>query len=323
VFSVLVITFISLLITKKITFPFIYCVPTGSDFSLGTILTSNPLSINKAEIQHLDPYQFKCSPPVQFMADPFIVEDKDLYYLFFEQVNRKMFSKGADIAVIKSKDLINWKHLGVILREPFHLSYPNVFKWNDKWYMIPETVAKHEVRLYESTEFPFKWKYITSIIDKMILDPTLFIVNGTLYVLGQSVEDRSLRLYFSDNLFSGWVEHSSSPIRFGENETQPAGKPGIINGEFTYFVQDHSKGYGTAVIAYQIEEISKTNFIDKRLKNNPVLSQFGNEWAECGMHHISWINTNYEKYFCVVDGVDRIKNKKWKFSIFNFPEFTI
>lgn len=44
-----------------------------------------------------------------------------------------------DIGVAISTDHgLTWKHLGTALDEPWHLSYPFVFRWQGEVYMMPE-----------------------------------------------------------------------------------------------------------------------------------------------------------------------------------------
>ncbi len=44
-----------------------------------------------------------------------------------------------DIGVAASEDRgLTWKHLGTALDEPWHLSYPFLFRWEGQVYMMPE-----------------------------------------------------------------------------------------------------------------------------------------------------------------------------------------
>lgn len=46
----------------------------------------------------------------------------------------------------------------IILEEPFHLSFPNVFCWRGGVWMLPETGNDHSLRLYRCVEFPYRWE---------------------------------------------------------------------------------------------------------------------------------------------------------------------
>ena len=142
------------------------------------------------------------------------------------------------------------------------------------------------------------------------------------YLLGYCSDDETLRLYQADDLLGEWTAHPSSPVRTGEhNDIRPGGRPELIDDQLIYFIQDHSEGYGTGLIAYQIELLTKTEFKDVRLENNPILYKFGMDWAENGMHHLSFVKMNEMNYFCVVDGVSVTHKKQWRFSFRNWQEF--
>jgi hypothetical protein len=71
-----------------------------------------------------------------FVADPFMVRDGSKWYMFFEVLNA-LTSKG-EVGLATSGDGVRWKYERIVLREPFHLSSPYVFKHEDGFYMIPE-----------------------------------------------------------------------------------------------------------------------------------------------------------------------------------------
>lgn len=313
--------FFCALLLKKITVPFYYHLKAGSNYTIGTLETDNPLFIIKDSIKIIDRNSLNLHPAPEYMADPFIVKENDYYYIFYEELSSKLNApKGADISVLKSKDLKKWENLGRVLDEPFHLSYPNVFKYINKWYMLPEAGASNELRLYESNNFPFDWKLKKILMkDLKIYDTTLIIKDGVFYLMG--VNEDKLRLFYSDNLFDNWKEHPKSPIREGyKNDVRPAGRPGIISDSLYYFIQDNTYGYGTGVIAYRIDSISPSDFKDKRIENNPILFRFGKGWASNGIHQLSWVKTNKNSYFCVVDG-NQSHKMEWGFSWRNLPEF--
>ena len=58
--------------------------------------------------------------------------------LFFEVYNND--TKQGDLAVATSKNTWIWDYQKVIIDEPFHLSYPYVFKADDEYYLIPESL---------------------------------------------------------------------------------------------------------------------------------------------------------------------------------------
>src|SRR5579871_836262 len=77
--------------------------------------------------------------PARFVADPFMVKVDNLWHMFFEVLNNT--PNLGEIGHATSKDALNWQYQRIVLKEPFHLSYPYVFRWNDDFYMTPETLG--------------------------------------------------------------------------------------------------------------------------------------------------------------------------------------
>ena len=72
-----------------------------------------------------------------YVADPFLFFENDIWYMFFEVFNEN--TNQGDIALATSNDGFHWTYQQVVLDESFHLSYPYVFKWQNDYYMMPET----------------------------------------------------------------------------------------------------------------------------------------------------------------------------------------
>ena len=107
-------------------------------------------------------------------ADPLIYEYNEQVYLFAEMYDRKSF-KG-NIAVTQLTNNVKDIIFTPIIVEPYHMSFPMVFDWNDYIYMIPETSENHSINLYRATSFPYKWnlEYIfqtdEKYVDTIVLD---------------------------------------------------------------------------------------------------------------------------------------------------------
>lgn len=263
-------------------------------------------------------------PQPTIMADPFIVKEYGKYYIFYEELTGKHRNLGADIAVLESDDFINWRRQGIVLKEPFHLSFPNVFKWNGVWYMLPEASASKELRLYRSTQFPYKWDLCKVLMkDVQYADPMIMEKDGEWYLwLNLVGKEDSLRLYIADDLFGDWREHAQSPIRVKEQDTRPAGRVSKIDNEWYYFVQEHLGGYGTGTIVYKMLTLTQTEYEDERLECSPILHKFGEGWAKNGMHHLSFIEDEDGQYACVTDGLLGDRGWRWRIDMLNFPQFS-
>ena len=100
--------------------------------------------------------------PARFVADPFMVKVDGLWHMFFEVLNNQ--PNRGEIGRATSRDGLAWQYERIVLKEPFHLSYPYVFRWKDDFYMTPETLGANAVRLYRAVRFPDEWEYVKDMV---------------------------------------------------------------------------------------------------------------------------------------------------------------
>ena len=93
---------------------------------------------------------FGASPHTR--VDPFLFVQGDKFYIFYEIVNR---GGHGEIAALRTSDLKQFEDLGVVLRAPFHLSFPFVFQDRLSIYILPESEYGDELALYGFDAFPF------------------------------------------------------------------------------------------------------------------------------------------------------------------------
>ena len=96
-------------------------------------------------------------------ADPLLYQVNGKRYLFVEEYNRDIGRGHISVAEISNDNRLIYKSAIV---ENFHMSFPMVFQWNEKIYMIPETSEDRSIRIYIATKFPYEWKCIKRIQTK-------------------------------------------------------------------------------------------------------------------------------------------------------------
>jgi len=143
------------------------------------------------------------------VADPFLVRRDGRWYMFFEALDGA--TNRGEIAYATSEDGDTWTCHGIVLREDFHLSYPQVFEHRGTFYMIPETRQAGSIRLYAAQKFPFDWKLVSTLVEGDYADATVFFHDGTWRMFSQRGLDE-MRLFHSDSLESGWKEHPGNPF---------------------------------------------------------------------------------------------------------------
>ena len=88
-------------------------------------------------------------------ADPLLWEKNGKEVVFLERVDRKT-GRGC-IACADITDGV-WQTPTAVIEEPFHMSFPMCFEWENELYMIPETEMDQAVNLYHCIEFPYVWE---------------------------------------------------------------------------------------------------------------------------------------------------------------------
>jgi hypothetical protein len=224
----------------------------------------------------------------EFVADPFMISRNGIWYLFFETLRKD--TGAGEIGLAVSTDLVSWQYQRIVLREPFHLSYPYVFEWEGSYYMIPETLGAAEIRLYRSIDFPFEWRCVGSLIQGTHADPSIFRHGGEWWIFACDTPSthRSLRLYGAPDLKGPWVEHRASPIvRSDARNARPAGRVITFDGQLIRFAQDCSVEYGARVWAFAISCLDQEAYGERRASIEPVIGPGTNGcWRTSRMHHI-------------------------------------
>lgn len=241
-------------------------------------------------------------PSTEFLADPFFLKDTSGYFMFFE---RKRFKSNACISALHSIDGKSYKYLGDVIKEKFHLSYPQVFKHKEHYYMLPETQGSNHVLLYKAVDFPIKWEIVDTLLFNIKLkDPTLFL-SDTLNIMVGSDHNHTMYMYESDGLHGTWKLHKKSIVMTG-TESRPGGRFFIKNGHLILPVQNCSKGYGTGVSLYRFKfgkgDYTVTPHQKMVLGARKDIPEFN-----FGMHHLDMQPIEGGTYY-VYDGIN-VTNK--------------
>ena len=228
------------------------------------------------------------NPDGHFLADPFILKEGAETYCFVEDYD---WSKGkGSIAVYKISNgaPIN---LGIVLEEAFHLSFPYIFRHESKIYMLPESADNMDIRIYESLEFPTKWKLKTIIKENVsAADSMIFRRNGIWWLfsninpIGGRDCCSELSIFYTDNPIDGkWVPHEKNPVIFDPSFARNGGMV-LDNGSLYRVGQIQTFGTygGGGVSINQIVELTTSSYKEQSvLKLYPEFQQ-----GIKGAHHL-------------------------------------
>ncbi|WP_066067716.1 glucosamine inositolphosphorylceramide transferase family protein [Neobacillus soli] len=249
--------------------------------------------------------------PAEFIADPFIIAHDSRYYMFFEVLD-KSTNKGV-IGLASSGNGEEWKYERIVLQEKYHLSYPYVFKYNNQFYMIPESCEANGVLLYKSKGFPYKWEKTCELIKGKYVDSSIFHYNNKWWMF--TSKSGKLHLFFSDKLEGNWTEHPKSPlISDNYSITRPGGRVIVEGGNIFRYTQDGTPIYGSAVIVFKITKLSELEYEEEKI--NLILSGSKRkiDWRKDGMHTIDQLKITDNKWLIAVDGhkIEKRNYFRWK-----------
>ena len=216
----------------------------------------------------------KLTPPKnKFWADPHLIQVDRRYYIFIEEFLHAK-NKG-HISVIELDETGNWKAPVKVLEKDYHLSYPFIFKWNDTFYMVPESRENKTIDLYECVDFPYKWNFKQSIMGNIsAVDTTIIHYDNKWWLFTAIAENEAaapnveLFLFYSDDIFSGkWMAHPRNPIVSDVKSARPAGSLFVKEGKLFRPSQDCSKAYGYGFDLMEIELLSETEYSERKTKS--------------------------------------------------------
>lgn len=238
--------------------------------------------------------------PASFIADPFMICENGTWYMFFEVMNAA--NQQGEIGLAISNDASKWNYQQIVLKEAFHLSYPYVFKWNNEYYMIPETRQTNSIRLYKAVNFPNQWLLEKTLIDgRDYVDSSIFYFDGKWWLFTASKNSSTLHLYYADELTDFWKEHPKNPIIKDSNLARPGGRV-VVSNSIVRYSQDNKYIYGHKIRAFEITELSLTTYQEKEVSKKPVLAASGVGWNKTGMHTIDPHQIEQDKWIACVDG---------------------
>lgn len=279
--------------------------PVPRNWSIGIYTGSEPFKIGPPIVDRNPVLMASDVTDVKanYVADPFMVKEGSTWYLFCEVLNRT--SKRGEIGYAESKDGLNWKYRQIVLREPFHLSYPYVFKWNNTYYMIPESRQSKSVRLYRAVQFPQKWVLEKKLLNGDYVDNSVVHYNGKWWMFcgARPHWNDTLELFFSNNLTGPWIKHPKSPIVNKDPKmARPAGRIEEINGKLVRFAQNNKPVYGSQVRAFEITNLTMKDYNERELPCSPLLKGTGTGWNANRMHTVDLHHLPNGHWIASVDG---------------------
>lgn len=203
-------------------------------------------------------------PENQWCADPFVFEDGGKHYIFVEQYLKEKDKGCIGYFTFENGEPVN---RGIIIENSYHMSYPDVFCYNNHYYMIPETSANGTVDLYTADHFPDRWhKEKTLINGKKLVDSTVWQDGEDYFLISYSMTGGYEIQVYTLNMEKQELRLLSTK-QYEKNTARPGGRLFTENGKLMRPAQDCSRKYGEELIIYQVDEINRAGeFMEHEVK---------------------------------------------------------
>lgn len=198
-----------------------------------------------------------------WFADPFLYEKDQKVYLFYEAYDL-VEKKGKEGYSILNADG-TWTSPKIIIDEPYHLSFPNIFDYAGNIYIMPEMSGDYSLKLYKAESFPDIWQVSDIVLADVYACDSVFI------------ETKEKRYLLTNEMFhnvpngqysSCWVKnylYEMDGLKAVEDGTRVAeGDYGVRNAGKVFFHKEklyrvgqdcRNKRYGRGMVLYEIESL--------------------------------------------------------------------
>ena len=184
-----------------------------------------------------------------FSADPFYSESENS--LYFEKFNYLL-----GIGKLAKYSFDSGEKIEIKTDDSFHLSYPCLFEYRNKTYVIPEGAQSNKIVIYELVNGN-KLLAVNTVAENFAgIDPTIIEFNGTWYIFatdGSKGSNSYLNIFYSNNPLEKWYEHELNPVKI--DITSARGGGGIFKEGNSLIrpAQNCYPDYGTSIVFNKIE----------------------------------------------------------------------
>lgn len=200
----------------------------------------------------------------RYFADSFALKDDGRLLLMFEDYNYKL--RKAEISSVwfsEREDSIS--EVVQVLAEPWHLSYPFLFREEDNIYCMPESLHHGSVELYRFDVISGKLVHHKTLLPGIAAaDATLIQHQNRWYLFFTPAHATNVELnvWHSDSLDDPFEPHELNPVKADIANARPAGPFFMLDGKLYRPAQDCSRTYGAQVIINEVKLLTGKEFLE-------------------------------------------------------------
>lgn len=211
-------------------------------------------------------------PKGSFIADPFAIRVNGSHFVFVEEYG---YSTRKGVIAAYKLDSAGAERIGIVLEEPWHLSFPFLFQHAGNIYMVPESMADRSIKLYRAEQFPSQWSLAKVIMADTVAADTLIFEHGrkwwmltTIRGQGGAANDAELHAFHSDDPLGKWTPHLLNPVVMDASKGRNGGLLRDDAGQLYRVAQRHAfTAYGVGVALYRIDDLTSDTYQETFLQN--------------------------------------------------------
>ena len=198
------------------------------------------------------------------MADPFLVRDQGRDWLFVEEVPPGK-QKGRLSCMEVPEPGQPLPKAQVVLECDTHLSYPCVFRHRSEYFMIPESCASQDLRLYRATRFPHEWQLESVLLENLpVTDTTPIFHDGHWYFFTTTMPPVRQTILLTSATLGGPLRlHRASPVSSSVRNTRAAGHFFRCGGRLLRPTQDCLTRYGYGIQINEVTRLTQSEYMEQ------------------------------------------------------------
>lgn len=230
----------------------------------------NSEDVSRPTAPSLELFRFRplIPPPDRFWADPFPVRHDGQYFIFFEEYDYGR--RRGHLRALRIDRELGPRRSVAVLEEPFHLSHPFLFRHRGELFLVPESAAAGQVRVYRCTGFPNRWTLESTLLDGVpAVDATLHREGNEWWMFanmapeGASHPHDELHLFHALDPLGPWGPVSGNPVKSDARGARPAGSLFRWRGHLYRPAQDCSGRYGRAVVFQRVLRLDHHGYAEE------------------------------------------------------------
>lgn len=201
-------------------------------------------------------------------ADPFVFNYEGREYIFAELIDKHNGKGCIGFTKMENGIFASWQK---IISEPFHMSYPNIFKYRNEIFILPETHNARCLYLYKAIEFPYKWEKMPAVLsDINVVDSTLLFGDKIYLFTYELTPDE-------DYIGNLWIYRMSDDFNFEKLYEKPVSNNDMIarpggnffidcQGRLVRVSQNCKDRYGEELVFSEVFSV-EDQFVEKTIQH--------------------------------------------------------